>query len=65
VELAKPYLKYFCGADFGNMTYESEFDEMISKCGLDVVKKERMFYKGKMALKVFRFFYVETTARLK
>jgi len=60
VELVKPYLKYICGADFGKMTYESDFDEIVCKCGLEVKKKERVFYKGNKILKIFRFFYVET-----
>jgi len=59
IEIIKPYLKYTTSIDFGNMTYEKDFEHLLEECGLTITKKERIAHKMNIPLKLFRVFYVE------
>jgi len=58
-EKIKPYLKYYTTIDFGNITYEWEFEDLLTSNKLNINHKERMFYKFTPLLFLFRVFLVE------
>ena len=64
VEKIKPYLKYYTTIDFGNITYETNFVNLLQDSSLKILKKERIFYKLNPLFKIFRIFYVETEVLL-
>jgi len=59
IEKIKPYLKYYTTIDFGNITYEWEFEDLLTGNGLNILHKERLFYKMTPLLFLFRVFLVE------
>jgi len=60
IEKVKPYIKYYTTIDFGTITYETDFLQLLGECGLAVKKQERIYHKMNPLLKIFREFYVET-----
>ena len=63
IEKIKPYLKYYTTIDFGNITYEWEFEDLLTGKGLNILHKERIFYKFTPLLFFFRFFIVECSVQ--
>lgn len=59
IEKVKPYMKYLTTVDFGQITYEKDFDLMLRDNGLNVISKE-LVAKQSIFLAVFRMFVVET-----
>lgn len=59
IESIKPYLKHYTTIDFGNITYEWEFEDLLNNNGLDIIHKERIFYSWNPLFFVFRIFLVE------
>ena len=59
-EKFKPYLKYYTTIDFGNITYEWEFEDLLRSSKLNINHKERLFYKFAPMWLLFRVFLVET-----
>lgn len=57
-EKVKPYLKYITTIDFGNITYEKDFELMLRDEGLRIISKEQVA-KYNIFLKFFRMFVVE------
>ena len=51
-------MKYLTTIDFGKITYEKEFYDMLNSYKLDITYKDRC--KGSFFLKNFRMFIVET-----
>jgi hypothetical protein len=56
---AKPYLKYLTTVDFGRMTYENEFEELLERNKLRIVDKQRVQNRYNILLKAFKFFVFE------
>lgn len=63
IEKIKPYLKHYTTIDFGNITYEWEFEDLLKDNGLSILHKERLFYKMTPLLFLFRVFLVECEIR--
>jgi len=59
MEKVKPMIKHYTTIDFGKITYENEFDNLLKNNGLGVLLKERIIYGMNPILKVFRIFIVE------
>ncbi len=59
MEKIKPMIKHYTTIDFGKITYENEFDNLLKTNGLGVLLKERIFYGMNPLFKVFRIFIVE------
>jgi len=59
VENIKPFVKHYTTIDFGNITYEAEFERMLTNNGLDITHKERIFYNWNPLFFLFRIFMVE------
>lgn len=41
IGFVKPYLKYLSTVDFGKITYESDFDQLMSDSGMKILEKRR------------------------
>jgi len=39
MEWLKPRLSYWTSIDFGSVTYEEQFDELLESCGVVIVQK--------------------------
>lgn len=59
IEKVKPYLKYYTTIDFGSITYEWEFDQLLAATKLQTTFKERIIYKFNPILLLFRLFIIE------
>jgi len=59
IEKVKPYLKHYTTIDFGNITYEKEFDSFLTGNDFSISHKERIFYKWNPLFYVFRVFLIE------
>ncbi|CAD8105497.1 unnamed protein product [Paramecium primaurelia] len=62
VEYIKPKIKYFTTIDFGQITYEKEFETLLSKTQLKIVNKEKLNKDFNIPTKIFRVFVYETKA---
>ena len=58
-EKMKPIIKDFTTIDFGRVTYENEFDEILKEGRLKVLLKERISAKWNITYKLFRVFIIE------
>ena len=59
----KPKLKYLTSIDFGQITYDEDFENMLKTAGLSVTWKERLNKKGNLPTKIFRVFCYETSVQ--
>jgi ubiquinone/menaquinone biosynthesis C-methylase UbiE len=64
IERIKPYLKYYTTIDFGKITYEWEFEELLKESKLPITKKEKLSYKDSPLFAFFRVFLVECQAQV-
>jgi tRNA A58 N-methylase Trm61 len=46
LEFIKPLLKYFLTIDFGNVTYENEFLELLKKCNMNIIEHKNVESNG-------------------
>lgn len=60
MEKIKPAIKYMTTIDFGKVTYENDFDNLRSNCGLVTLNKQRVNTSINVFLKAFRIFTIET-----
>lgn len=56
----KPYLKYLTSIDFGQITYENEFTNILKDNGLNISYMKRLTSDTNLFLNTFRFFVVES-----
>lgn len=63
LEKVKPYLKYLTTVEFGTITYERDFELMLTTNGLDIDHKQQVGKKS-IFLWLFRMFVVETRIRV-
>ncbi|KAL4467097.1 hypothetical protein ABPG72_019307 [Tetrahymena utriculariae] len=61
-EKMKPLIKYLTTIDFGNITYESEFDDLLKNCNMEVNKKVRVTSAFNPFLNLFKIFMVDCKA---
>ena len=54
----KPWFKYVTTIDFGRMTYEDQFLELLDEFKLNIVEKERLGDRLFPTQTLFRFFNV-------
>lgn len=62
LDLVKPYLKYLTTVDFGKMTYDDQFEQILTSNKLRVTYKQRVQTDYNILLKMFRFFVFEAEA---
>jgi len=58
----KPYLKYLTTIDFGQVTYQDEFEKMISDAKLKITSKEVLKSKNNVFYNTFRMNVIEAMA---
>lgn len=58
-EKLKPIIKDFTTIDFGKVTYENEFDNILKEGKLNVLLKERISIPYNPTYKLFRVFFLE------
>ncbi|KAL4492944.1 hypothetical protein ABPG72_020723 [Tetrahymena utriculariae] len=56
----KPYLKYLTSIDFGQITYENEFTNIMKENGMNISYMKRLTSNTNLFLNTFRFFVIET-----
>ena len=59
VENIKPIVEHYTAIEFGNLTYEAEFERMLNTHGLDITQKERIFYNWNPLFFLFKVYVVE------
>lgn len=62
LDCVKPYLKYLTTVDFGKMTYDDQFEQILAQNKLRVTYKQRVQTDYNLLLKMFRFFVFEAEA---
>lgn len=55
----KPIIKKFTTIDFGNVIYEDDLYSVIDKAGLEVTKKERLYWGFNLFLRLSPVYYIE------
>lgn len=56
----KPLIYRLTSIDFGNVTYQKQFEEILKIGGLEIVKQVRIQSNYNILLKLFPVYYVET-----
>lgn len=56
----KPLIYKLTSIDFGNVTYQKQFEEILKIGGLEIVKQVRIQSNYNILLKLFPVYYVET-----
>lgn len=56
----KPLIYRLTSIDFGNVTYQRQFEEILKIGGLQIVKQVRIESRYNILLKIFPVYYVET-----
>lgn len=59
----KPLISSLTGIDFGNVTYQRQFEEILSIGQLKLEKQVRLQSKYNLLLKIFPVYYVETSVQ--
>lgn len=59
----KPKLKYLTSIDFGYITYDEDFENMLKDSNLNITWKEKLSKKGNLPTKIFRVFCYETSLK--
>lgn len=59
----KPLIYRLTSIDFGNVTYQKQFEEILKIGGLEIDKQVRIESKYNLLLKLFPVYYVEASVK--